>query len=242
MVAVTLLLALAAVFTAILSAVFGMAGGLVLLGVYTALLPVPAAMVLHGVTQLVANGSRAILQRRHIAWRSVGAYGVGAIAAWGLLWFVPVPTDPAVVLILAGSTPFLARLIAWHPDGAEPRVAVFAGFLVQTLNVLAGVAGPLLDVFFVESKLDRYGIVATKAATQAISHAAKIGFWASLVDGDLRVEDAGATVVAALVGTWLGSRLLDHIDEALFRKATKTIVLVLGGVYVIRGVIGLLSA
>lgn len=237
----TLLLALAAVFTAILSAVFGMAGGLVLLGVYTALLPVPAAMVLHGVTQLVANGSRAVLLRRHIAWRSVGAYAVGAVFAWVLLAVIHPPTDPAIVLILAGSTPFVARLVPWRPDGAEPRYAVLAGFLVQALQVLAGVAGPLLDVFFIESKLDRFGIVATKAATQVLSHAAKIGFWAGLVDGGLDLRDALATASAAALGTWLGGHLLDRIDESTFRKATRWIVLGLGGVYVVRGLFAVLA-
>lgn len=236
----TVILALAAVLTAILSAVFGMAGGLVLLGVYTSLLPLPAAMVLHGVTQLVANGSRAFFLRRRIAWRPVGAYAVGAVLAWGLLLVVRPPADPAIVLILAGSTPFVARLIPWRPDGARPAVAVLAGFLVQALQVTAGVAGPLLDVFFIDSKLDRHGIVATKAATQTLSHAAKIGFWASLVDGGLAPQDAAATAAAALLGTWLGGRLLDRLDEATFRKATKWIVLGLGGVYVIRGVLALL--
>ena len=234
-------LALAAVCTAILSAVFGMAGGLVLLGVYTYLLPLPAAMVLHGLTQLVANGSRAWFLRERIAWRPVGAYAVGAVLAWGLLAFVRPPADPAFVLILAGSTPFVARLIPWRPDGAQPHVAMLAGFLVQTLQVTAGVAGPLLDVFFIDSKLDRHGIVATKAATQTLSHAAKIGFWASLVDGGLAPQDAVATASAALLGTWLGGRLLDRIDEATFRSATKWIVLGLGGAYVVRGLVAFLA-
>ena len=52
--------------TAFLSGIFGMAGGLILMGVLLALMPVPAAMMLHGVTQLASNGWRAFLWRDHI--------------------------------------------------------------------------------------------------------------------------------------------------------------------------------
>jgi len=42
------------------------------------------------------------------------------------------------------------------------------------MNLTAGVAGPLLDIFFVRTALTRHQIVATKAATQIFSHLMKI--------------------------------------------------------------------
>nr|MBP8248004.1 hypothetical protein [Phenylobacterium sp.] len=47
--------------TATLSGVFGMAGGLILMGVLTALLPVPAALAIHGLVQMASNASRIVL-------------------------------------------------------------------------------------------------------------------------------------------------------------------------------------
>ena len=41
--------------TAFLSGLFGMAGGLVLIGVLLALMPLPTAMVLHAITQMASN-------------------------------------------------------------------------------------------------------------------------------------------------------------------------------------------
>ena len=58
--------------TSALSGVFGMAGGLALKGALAFVLPVSATFVTHGVLQLVANGWRAILHRRHVVWRIVG--------------------------------------------------------------------------------------------------------------------------------------------------------------------------
>src|SRR5690242_1362100 len=65
------MLGLLMVATSFLSGIFGMAGGLILIGVLLALMPLPAAMVLHAITQMASNGWRAFLWRRHIKWRPV---------------------------------------------------------------------------------------------------------------------------------------------------------------------------
>lgn len=56
-----LILPLIAFATALLSGIFGMAGGLVLMGALALLLPISAAFVTHGIIQTIANGWRAIL-------------------------------------------------------------------------------------------------------------------------------------------------------------------------------------
>src|ERR1041384_4572114 len=96
--------------TAFLSGLFGMAGGLILIGVLLALMPLPAAMVLHAITQMASNGWRAILWREHIRWRPVAVYLVGcalALALWSLTRYVP---DKPVALLMLGVTPFMARM------------------------------------------------------------------------------------------------------------------------------------
>lgn len=46
--------------TACLSGIFGMAGGMILMGVLLAVMSVPDAMALHGVTQMASNASRGL--------------------------------------------------------------------------------------------------------------------------------------------------------------------------------------
>src|SRR5256884_3122670 len=58
-------LGLLMVATAFLSGLFGMAGGLILIGVLLTILPLPSAMVLHAITQMASNGWRAFLWRGH---------------------------------------------------------------------------------------------------------------------------------------------------------------------------------
>ena len=47
--------------TSFLSGLFGMAGGLVLVGILLLLMPLPVAMMLHAVTQMASNGWRAVI-------------------------------------------------------------------------------------------------------------------------------------------------------------------------------------
>ena len=104
-------LGLVMVFTAFLSGIFGMAGGMVLIGVLLFLLPLPMAMVLHAVTQMASNGWRAILWWRHIQWRMTACYIAGcaiALGLWSLTLYVP---DKAVALLMLGLSPFMLRAI-----------------------------------------------------------------------------------------------------------------------------------
>ena len=67
--AIDLLIAAVMVGTAFLSGIFGMAGGMILIGILLALLPLPEAMALHAITQIASNGWRALLWRRFVHWR-----------------------------------------------------------------------------------------------------------------------------------------------------------------------------
>jgi len=70
--------------TSFLSGVFGMAGGLILVGVLLALMPLPAAMALHAVTQIASNIWRGALWWRHIRWAAAWPYLAGSALAMGV--------------------------------------------------------------------------------------------------------------------------------------------------------------
>lgn len=237
------LLTLAAFGTATLSATFGMAGGLLLMGLYTAVLPVPAAMVLHGVTQLVANGGRAVALRSHVHTSGVGWYAVGALLAWVILQFLRWNPSEATVFLGLGLVPFVALALPAGPllDFAHRRGAALCGLLVAGTQLAFGVAGPLLDVFFVRGGLPRHAVVATKALTQTLSHALKIAFFLPILGGIDRPLAVAAvlTVLGAILGTRVGGRLLDRIGEATFRRWTRWLVLVIGASFLVRGLLAL---
>ena len=234
----SLILSAVVLVTATVSGVFGMAGGLMLMGALTLAMPVSAAMVSHGAVQFVSNGWRAVLHRKHINWRIIAMYALGSAAAAGLLVFLVYNPTKAWVYLLLGLVPGLA----WIPkgvfnlDAAKPAHAAACGLTVTGLNVVAGVSGPLLDVFFVRTALTRHQIVATKAATQAFSHTVKMAFYGAPLIGaaESGMPPLWFFIVAAplaMMGAWLGGKVLDRMSDVNFLRWTKWIVTGLGMIY-----------
>ena len=230
-----------ALITSAISGVLGMAGGLLLMGALALVLPVSAALVTHGLIQMAANGWRAILHRRHVRWRIVGLYAVGsAVAALIVSLLSYTPSKPLLYLMLG-----LVPGLTWLPkrvlqlDAAKPPQALVCGLLVTGLNLLAGVAGPLLDIFFIRTELTRHRIVATKAATQVFSHLAKVVVYgAPLVRlGGQGLPPAWVFAVAvplAMLGTVGGGWILDRMSDRHFLAWTRWVVTGIGAIYLVQ--------
>ncbi|MGJ3232469.1 MAG: TSUP family transporter [Oceanicaulis sp.] len=233
----------AAVFlTALISAIFGMAGGLILMGVLAALYPVAGAMVAHGVIQSVSNGWRAVILRRFILWRALALFAAGSALAAGALVFLSLTLSKPVLFLVLGLVP----LLVWLPkerfalDARRTADGLTGGVLVTGLNVVAGVSGPLLDVFFQQVDADRRAIVATKAASQVLSHAVKIAYYAGAAFSLAAAPPLWMLALAvplSVAGTTLGARVLERMSDANFRNWTKWIVTGVGAVYVVRGLL-----
>ncbi|TMJ64067.1 MAG: sulfite exporter TauE/SafE family protein [Alphaproteobacteria bacterium] len=71
--------------TSFVSGLFGMAGGMMLLGVLLVFMDVAPAMVLFGVTQMASNGWRATLWWRHVQWSIVWRFLVGSTTVFLLM-------------------------------------------------------------------------------------------------------------------------------------------------------------
>jgi uncharacterized membrane protein YfcA len=233
------LVLVAAFVTATVSGVLGMAGGLLLMGVLLLVLPTAVAFVVHGLLQLVSNGWRAVLQRRHLRWRVVGWYACGSAVAAGTVTSLAYAPSKAVTYLVLGLVPGLV----WLPkgrlslDAERPALAVLAGLSVTGLNLVAGVSGPLLDVFFVRTGMGRHSIVATKAATQVLAHAAKVLVYGVALTGGERVPwlVVLAAVPLSMLGTAAGGRLLDRMSDASFTTITRWVVTGIGAAYLVQG-------
>ena len=144
----------AALVTAFISGIFGMAGGLILMGVLALLLPVSAAMVTHGAIQSVSNGWRAILWRKFIDWRVLGIYLTGSIIAFALLIGFAFEVSKPWLFILLGLVPALIWIPKKHLslDARRPAHAVFCGFAVTGLNIIAGEAADSIFSVLVTSR------------------------------------------------------------------------------------------
>lgn len=230
---------LAMVATGFLSGVFGMAGGLVLIGFLLFVMPVPEAMALHAITQIASNVWRALLWWRSACWRIVLAYMVGCVIAlgvWSLILFVP---DQAIALLFLGVTPFIgqlaARRIALNPE--SPPQGVFYGGLCMSLMMLTGVAGPILDQFFLAGNLDRRQIVATKGFCQIFGHGVKLAYFGGIIDQAAALDPwlFAFAIAASFAGTALSKKVLEAMSDAQFKRWAGALTMSIAGYYVVYG-------
>lgn len=235
-----LLLTIATLATSLISGILSMAGGLILMGVFGFFLSVPAAMVLHGVAQAVSNGSRIWLHRKHIRVRVLIPYTAGALIVLGGFISIAFVPDKAIVFILIGLFPFAALIMPSRLsiDIERPATAFACGLMVTTAQMLAGASGPVLDVFYVGSRLTRFEVLATKAVTQTLGHVLKLGYYASIAATatELPVWIYPAVVIAAIAGNWLGKQVVDRMHDDDFRRYGRMAIMTIGAFYLAKGV------
>jgi uncharacterized membrane protein YfcA len=220
-VAPTLLLASAAAFLlAVLSAVAGFGGGVLLLPVFTALFGLRVAVPMLTLTQLASNGSRLWLNRREVRWSLVGWFAVGAVplAVAGALLLAHTPLSPLKRLLGV----FLIAVVAWrrinpHPGKPGGRAFVGVGAASGFGSALLGSVGPLTAPFFLAYGLTRGAYIGTEAAAALTMHLTKTAAYGAgqLVTGQVLLYGAALTP-ATLAGAWLGKRIVGRISDRLF--------------------------
>ena len=250
-----LVVAVAALGTSFLSGVFGMVGGLVLMGILLIFLPVPAAMTLHAITQMTANGWRAAVWRKSILWHVIPGYLAGSAVVFGILALAQFSPPKSWVYLCLGLMPFAARLLpkAHAPEIRRRGAPMLVGAMVMCLHVLAGVSGPVLDMFFLAKDLDRRMVVATKAMTQSVGHAIKFAYFTFVAAAPLPLEPNVVgraqgvplwvylmAASLAIIGTTLAKPVLQRFSNDAFQTWSRRLVLAIGAVYLVQGGAGLM--
>ena len=233
-------LAAAVLTTSFLSGLFGMAGGMILIGILLLLMPLAPAMVLHGATQFTANAWRAWLWRAEIRWEIFCYYLAGALVAalaFALVRFVP---NKPVTLVMIG---LISLAGLWLPERLAPDItkpwhSFGCGLICTVLHLVAGVSGPILDVSFVRTTLKRRETVATKAVVQAVGHLLKVVYFGQLLIASGETVAPAALLLAtalAVVGTQLSRPALDAISDEHFRRWSRALIIAIAAISLAKG-------
>ncbi len=236
----TALLAVVVLSTSFLSGIFGMAGGMILMGFLLVMMPLAPAMVLHGIIQMASNGWRAWLWRQHVQVWAIGRYAVGGLAALALFVAIGYVPQKSVALILLGLMPFISLVLPERlaPNAMRRGHVELCGAVCTVLSPLSGVSGPILDAVFVRSGFDRRQQIATKAAIQTFSHLLKLVYFGRMITlGDVPPETAGLAIVLAFAGTSLSRRVLDAMTDVQFRVWTRRLIVGLSAAYFGQGLL-----
>ncbi|MDA0334726.1 MAG: sulfite exporter TauE/SafE family protein [bacterium] len=233
-----LILIPAAFFTSLTAAIGGIAGGVMLIAIMASFLPPAAVIPIHGLVQITSNISRALLGVRHIEWRIVRDYSIGAILG-ALLGsrLVPLFAWDNLPLVLG----LCILLFTWMPKLRGDRRLPFRfgvlGLVQTALSLFVGVAGPLNMPFLLREELGRDRTVITHSVQMTIMHMLKVvtfgllGFafapYVQLVIG---------MTIGAVLGSWAGTRVRSHVPEHIFRHGIRILITVLALRMLLQGV------
>ncbi len=210
--------------TSALSAIVGLAGGVLLLAALLLYLEPLVAIPVHGVAQLASNGSRAWLQRAHVDWSALRPFLwlllPGGIVGVLLLESIPPDAGRLAVGVFALAAIWLPAWFRLKPNHEPASVRVrflFAGGVAGVANMIFGATGPLMAPFVLSLGLERLGTVATLAVCQGAGHLMKVSVFT--VRG-FSFADYGAGLAllctAVVVGSWLGTHLLRRLPAHWF--------------------------
>ncbi len=238
-------LTLAALLTATISAIVGMGGGILLLAVMAGFMPLSQAVPLHAAVQLVSNGTRILAFLRSVDWRTVRRFVLGVlpgvvIGFFILRWIRNLDggsgnldrAEPYLKIIIGAYILIVTHLPKPRNEAHRPWRFDFTllGLLVGILGLVVGAIGPIIAPLFARRGFVKENLIATKAVCQMCTHALKIAAFAAL--GVLKVAAFSKLFVAmaamAVVGTFLGKRLLKHVSPEAFVVLYKVALTVAG--------------
>ena len=230
------ILVVVAFITSAISAILGMGGGIILLGIMALLIPNGYMVIaLHGVVQLVSNITRSYIFRQHIKRHIIWQYLPGAILGLCISAII------IIILIYVFNVqsandikvdflkPLIGIFIIWFVFGKRPHIKnetphfFGVGFVSGISTTFIGATGPLIAPFFLKGRLTKENIIANKAVCQAISHIGKIPLFIILfkVNYFKELTILIPLIVAVFFGTNFGKYILQFIPEHIFRLLFK---------------------
>ena len=230
------ILIISAFITSSISAVLGMGGGIILLGIMAILIPEGYMVIaLHGVIQLVSNTTRTYVFKKHLKKDLVKEFSIGV--------FFGVMLSVAIIIILIQLfqvssaneikveilKPLIGLFIIWYlflkgpKNGKQTTSFIPVGFISGLSSIFVGATGPLIAPFFLSRNLLKENIIANKAACQMITHLTKIPLFIYFFDVNYLNEYRILLplILAVFLGTNFGKKVLSFIPEELFRKIFK---------------------
>tara|TARA_Y100000768_G_C23923965_1_gene656471 strand:- start:6 stop:776 length:771 start_codon:yes stop_codon:yes gene_type:complete len=226
-----IILIFSALITSSISAVIGMGGGIILLGIMAIIIPQGYMVIaLHGVIQLFSNTTRTYIFRKHIKKNIVNKFLIGSfVGAFlsGVIIFLLVQfyeVKSASDIKVDFLKPIIGVFILWYLFLKGPKKEkdnqsfIKVGGISGLASVFVGATGPLIAPFFLNSKLTKENIIVNKAACQMITHLTKIPLFIYFFNVNYVDEYfiLIPLILSVYLGTNLGKKILSFIPERIF--------------------------
>ncbi len=222
-------LAIITFFTSAIAGVIGLGGGMILIAVLPSFLPANALIPVHGLTQMSSNVSRAIFGYKDIQYEIVPKFLIGSLLGITLfssiLFFMSLKYVPLFIGIYI--------LLSLWSNSFNEKIKQYEnyyiiGFFQTGLSVIVGATGPLATTLLLKDYQDKDKVVATAAALMSITHIFKVIvfiFFGFVFSNYLSI--LVAMIIAAIAGSYVGTKLRDKIDGKKFLLLLKILLSIL---------------
>lgn len=193
------------------------------------LLIIPTAVA--NVAQAFRNGLAAAIQSAKAHWRFIAILLVFMFASAQLVTIM----SPSTMLLVLG-VPIvvfgMAQLLGWRltiPDNARRRMELIVASIAGFVGGLSGIWGPPTVTYLTALNTPKVDAMRIQGIIYGIGAVALI--LAHLQSGVLNSMTAPASallVAPAVIGTLIGFRIQDRMDQEKFRKATLAVLIIAG--------------
>lgn len=214
-------LGLFSTFTALVTSVAGLGGGMLLLALMAQLF-VPSILIpLHGVAQFFSNANRGIIHRSKLEWSYLNPFVFGSVV--GAFAFVPlvVFVDPVLGAIAVG---VFILPVTWRPSwlNLAKLPPIVSGGLTSGLGVLFGATGPLAMSAYPKANWSREQIVGNHGAAMAFQHGVKvIAYSVAGIQLFAYIPHIIVLFFGAWLGTFMGTHILKRLTDDRFKILLK---------------------
>ena len=221
-----ILLGLITFLTSTIAGVVRLGGGMILIAILPSFLPVNALVPVHGLTQLSSNLSRAVFSYKHIKVEVIPKFLFGSLLGVSffasILYFISLEFIPifigVYILLSLWSKRFNEKIKKFESY-------VIIGFFQSGFSIVVGATGPLATTLLVKDYNDKHTVVATAAALMSITHLLKVFIF--IFFGFVFFDYLGILIfmiIAAILGSFVGTKLRDKIDGKKFILALKVLL------------------
>ena len=231
-----IILIIAAFITSSISAVLGMGGGIILLGIMAIIMPEGYMVIaLHGIIQLFSNTTRTYVFRKSIKSQIIKEFSIGAIIGVGISALIIIllinlfQVESANQIKVDILKPLIGIFIIWYlffkksKKEAQSASFIYVGGISGISSIFIGATGPLIAPFFLDKNLSKKNIIANKAACQMITHLSKIPLFIYFFNLNY-IEQYSMLlplIISVFLGTNFGKQILSFIPENIFIKLFK---------------------
>ena len=230
----------------IVSGLAGFGFGLVTVPLLLLLFP-PATVTAVGSSLALASGWIVLLSTwRTVQVRTLGALIPGATIGVALGTVLLHRLDPAVIKLIAGMVVMLfaiSVLRGWRIDAVHhPLAAPLAGLASGTLSTSTGMSGPPVVLLFTTRQYNMQQF--RGSITAYFYYVNAVGLSLLVLRGIVGWEQMSVVVrllPAAIIGGFIGRRMLRVVSQSQFRRITLTMLLLTGAIGIVTALRGLLG-